>query len=55
MGEVLTGHRASERRTDALAIKDLPDGREATVYWLATGTVRLVVGEPDAPFYDDAW
>lgn len=55
MGEVMTGPGAAQRRTSALAVKDLPDGREAVVYPLAPGTVRLVVGEPAAPIYDDAW
>lgn len=54
MTEILTGRRAAEFREGSLAVKGYPD-REAVVYPLVTGTVRLVVGEPGSPFYDDAW
>lgn len=42
-------------REGALAQSLLPDGREVVIYPLIFGTVRLVVGQPDAPFYEDAW
>jgi hypothetical protein len=35
--------------------KALPDGRVAEIAPLLFGRARILVGEPDSRFYDDAW
>lgn len=42
-------------RCACLDVRDLPDGRRGAVMTLTYGRVRLVVGQPDSQFTDDAY
>jgi len=40
---------------DEIHHKNLPNGRTITVWPLTYGRARLVIGQTDAPWYDDGW
>lgn len=42
-------------REGAIAERMLSDGHELVVYPLTFGRARLVIGQPNADWYEDAW
>ena len=52
---MIRGWRARHEGADYLHQRDLPDGRAEFLLPMLAGNLRLAIGDPASPFFDDGW